>query len=177
MCNVVALGCPRETGNTRRSSQPDSSGQRGSIQSPTGCTRTHVQFTESLQMTEVSHGFRAKSHHWILPFHSARNSALFIFPNKPSIWQRIKIEPLDQTRHSLLTAHPHVGNMMLNRVLYVCATLEGMGMSLGCLAVHDLIKHLIGGIYTTPWHTISHGPTMTLHFLYHLLSQLAWCAQ
>lgn len=56
VCNVVASGCPRETRDTRRSSQPDSSGQRGSIQSPTerGCVRTHVQFTETLQMTEVS---------------------------------------------------------------------------------------------------------------------------
>lgn len=56
VCNVVASGCPRETRDTRRSSQPDSSGQRGSIQSPTerGCVRTHVQFTETLRMTEVS---------------------------------------------------------------------------------------------------------------------------
>ncbi len=56
VCNVVASGCPRETRDTRRSSQPDSSGQSGSIQSPTehGCVRTHVQFTETLQMTEVS---------------------------------------------------------------------------------------------------------------------------
>lgn len=56
VCNVVASGCPRETRDTRRSSQPDSSGQRGSIQSPTerGCVRKHVQFTETLQMTEVS---------------------------------------------------------------------------------------------------------------------------
>lgn len=56
VCIVVASGCPRETRDTRRSSQPDSSGQRGSIQSPAerGCVRTHVQFTETLQMTEVS---------------------------------------------------------------------------------------------------------------------------
>lgn len=86
VCKVLASGCPRETRDTRRSSQPDSSGQPGSIQSPTehGCVRTHVQFTETLQMTEVS-GLQGQITPAFLTFHSGLYSAcFFIFP-KPSL--------------------------------------------------------------------------------------------
>lgn len=76
--NVVAFGCPRWTGNTRRSSQPDSSGQRGSIQSPTGrgCMRTsnsrnRYRWRKCHMASGPRHTIESS------PFPSALNSALF----------------------------------------------------------------------------------------------------